>query len=206
MTETIQIVICDQSPIIRHGLRDMLGTDNGVKIVAEAFLPTELFNLCSRIQADIVISDLEENGQSVIDYLRDFLRLMPDIKFILLNDCNNKDHLIEAMKEGVKNIQCKRDCTAEELLHMIRIVHGGNNHLSPQVFRLLFDGAKSQLPRPKANLSVREQQVLELISLGKSNKEIAHDLTISPRTVKYHVSSILAKLNVKNRTEAASLA
>ena len=115
MAEKIRVAICDQSPVIRHGLRDILSSDSEVEVVGQATSPRELVGKFDRGEAgywnetDIILSDFEENGQSVIGFLRDLGRLIPSVKIIVLNDCKNRDRLVEAIELGIKGFQCKHD-------------------------------------------------------------------------------------------------
>lgn len=159
----------------------------------------------SRNELDIVLTDFEENGLSVIGYLRDLCKLIPDLKIVALNDCANSDLLVEAIEMGIKGFQCKHDFTTQELIDTVHTVFNGGSHMSSCVTNAVLANMVKSQARSKTLLSAREEEVAKLLSVGKSNKEIAQDLIISPRTVKFHVSSILSKLNAKNRTEAALL-
>lgn len=206
----IHVTICDISPVIRHGIRDILSSESDVRVVSMASSTKDLvheYSLkdeASRSEVDIVLADFEEDGLSVIGYLRDLCKLIPDLKIVALNDCEDADLLVEAIEMGIKGFQCKHDFTQQELVDTVHTVFNGGSHMSSCVTNAVLSGIVTSRARSKTLLSAREQEVAKLLSGGKSNKDIGTDLNISPRTVKFHVSSILSKLNVKNRTAAAS--
>ncbi len=205
MSESIRIFICGYNPIVRHGLRDILAEEAGIRITGEAISMEELQSQYNRLKQDIILLDCETTDISIIDYLRALPSRPHGLSIIALDNCGYMDRLVELIKFGIKGVLCKNDLSIDELLQTIHTVHGGGTNISGCVMNAMLEYVTSAQPRSRDNLSDREQEVLELIAKGKSNNEIARLLLITPRTVKHHVSSILSKLNVKNRTEAALL-
>ncbi len=165
----------------------------------------ELLRQNNRLKNDIILLDCENTGVPVIEYLRDFGSRPSDLNIVALDNCGDMERLVEIIKFGIKGVLCKNDLSIDELLRTIHTVHDSGTHVSGCVMNAMLEYVLSEQPRSKETLSEREQEVLDLIAEGKSNNEIARHLLITPRTVKHHVSSILSKLNVKNRTEAALL-
>ena len=203
MSELIRVSICDPSPIIIHGLKNILRADSTVEIVSEASSHAEMLSKCGSVEMDIMLVDVEEKGQSGLRFLRQFRKLLPDVKIIALNDTGSRSLLIEALKLGVRGFQRKHAFTADVLIQTVHTVYNGGTNLSSSAMNALMDKIQLQQLQSKSKLSVRERQVLDLIAVGKSNSDIAANLNISMGTVKSHVSAILAKLKVKNRTAAA---
>lgn len=203
MSNSVRVAICDQSPVMRYGLNTILSGDPGIEMVFEASSYTEVLNKYDSINTDVILIDLEENGQSGLRFLREFRELLPEVKIIALSECSNKNRIVEFIEMGIKGFQCKHESSAEDIIHAVHTVHQGGTNLSPCVMDALLANLQMKQDKPEVNLSNREKQVLDLVAKGKSNSDIAKNLFISTRTVKFHVSSILSKLKVKNRTAAA---
>jgi len=193
-------------------MKGMLSADSNLEVVFEGTCQAEIKKNLDRFEADIILIDYKETGESLFNCLSQLNELLPGVKVIILYDCSNKRSvnnclhksvITEAIKHGVKGFQCKHKFSADDILHTIRSVHQGDIDLPSCVVNKLLGNIQPKESRPAANLSAREQQVLDLVAKGKTNNDIAENLYISTRTVKFHVSSILSKLKVKNRTEAA---
>ncbi len=202
MTESIHVAICDNCPTIRIGLQHILDTDPDIIAVAEASSHEEMISRFARANIDILLIDFEANKQTSFSYLRKFHALRPNVKTIIYTGYTETNIILEAINTGIQGYQLKQaDC--DEILKAIHIVHKGGTSLAPCVSAALLEHLQKSQQMMKYELSKREQEVLELIAKGKTNSDIANTLFISVRTVKFHVSAILSKLNVRNRTEAA---
>ena len=203
MPKSIQVAVCDCCPTIRYGLQHILSTDPNIEMVAEAASHEEMIDRFAGIDLDVMLVDIGENAKTGFSYIREFRRMRPEVKTIIFTGyTRDKLAILEAVDIGVQGYQLKQaDCN--EILNAIRIVHQGGTSLAPCVTETLMEELQNKHHQAQTHLSDREQEVLDLIALGKTNNDIAKALFISVRTVKFHVSSILTKLNVKNRTEAA---
>ena len=203
MTRSIQVAVCDCCPTIRYGLQHILNTDPHIEMVAQAATHEEMLTQFADIDLDVILVDIGENRQTGFNYIRQFREMRPEVKTIIFTGySNDKKAILEAIDIGVQGYQLKQaDCN--DILKSIQIVHNGGTSLAPVVITTMLEQMQNSQAQMQSELSKREQEVLDLIALGKTNSDIASALFISVRTVKFHVSSILTKLNVRNRTEAA---
>ena len=202
MSDSIRITVCDCCSAIRYGLQSILGPEPDIEIVREVSTLKEILTDDGEIDMDIMIIDLNQNRRSEIDYLRQFRVLRQDVKIIVFTDCSDKNLIIEALDLDIEGFKLKYSDT-DEIINTIHSVHRGQVSLAPCVTTALLDHMLKKQSPSGSRLSKREQEVLDLVARGKTNSEIADALYISIRTVKFHVSSILEKLHVKNRTAAA---
>ncbi|MDH3317244.1 MAG: response regulator transcription factor [Gammaproteobacteria bacterium] len=199
----IRVAVCDSCPTIRHGLEHIFDTTTDIEVVILASSRDELKNLTAELAVDVVLVDIEDHEHDADRYLGSFRELLPDAKILVFTNCQDNLQIIGALEQGVEGFQCKQDADIDDLTRAIRTMHKGGKDLAPCVTDALLMQMKTEQMMTRSQLSPREQQVLDLIAKGKTNDDIANTLFISTRTVKFHVSSILSKLNVKNRTEAA---
>ena len=199
----IRVAICDLCPTIRHGLEHIFESAPDIDVVMLVSSRDEILDRKDDLEIDVMLLDIDDHAHDVVEYLTSFRDKLPDTKILVFTNCAEHPQIISVIEQGVEGFQCKQDAEIDELTAAIRTVHHGGKDLAPCVTEALLTQMKAEQHRSQAQLSAREQQVLDLIAKGKTNDAIASALFISTRTVKFHVSSILSKLDVKNRTEAA---
>ena len=201
-TRQITVLIVDDHSVVREGLRSFLDMQKDIQVVGEASNGAEAIELTGRLSPDIVLMDLVMPGVDGIEATRQICTRHPGSKDIALTSFLEDEQVFPALEAGVSGYLMK-DLTPAELARAIRTVHEGKADLHPGAAKKLIDGLQDQRSSVMGDLTQREVQVLDLIAKGLSNREIAERLVISPKTVKVHVSSILSKLNLSDRTQAA---
>lgn len=206
--EAIRILIVDDHPIVRDGLVAILSTQPDFAVVGESGDGAEAIRISRDLKPDVVLLDLEMPEMDGVEALQQMRKVCPAVRVIVLTAFDTDERIVGAVRAGAQGYLLK-GTPREEIFRAIRVVSKGGSLLEPLVASKLIhhleSGAK-QLNNPHEALTEREREVLSLLAQGRTNKEIAASLVISERTVKFHVSSILAKLGVGNRTEAVTLA
>ncbi len=202
--EKIGVLIVDDHRVVRQGLRDFLELQDDIEIVGEAASGEEGVKIARDTLPDVVLQDLVLPGIDGIEATRQIKAVSPSTRVIVLTSFADGDKVFPAIKAGAISYLLK-DVQPEELARAIRAAQRNEAVLHPEVASKLMK--EFNAPRPPENqveqLTEREMDVLRLIARGKSNKEIADALIISEKTVKTHVSNILSKLHLADRTQAA---
>jgi len=203
--DRIKVLLVDDHAIVRQGLRTFLELQDDIEVVGEAENGLEAVELTHQRGPDVVLMDLVMPEMDGIEATRQICALHPDTKVIALTSFAGDDKVFPAIKAGASGYQLK-DVSPSDLVDAIRAAHRGETQLHSEIAKKLMAevAAREGKPEPDQDeLTRRELDVLRLIARGLSNQEIAKELTISEKTVKTHVSNILSKLHVDDRTQAA---
>jgi DNA-binding NarL/FixJ family response regulator len=199
----IRVLVADDHAVVRQGLRTFLELQEDVEVVGEAVDGEEALVAVERLTPDVVLLDLVMPRLGGVEALGRIRELSPRTRVLVLTSFADDDKLLPAVRAGAAGYLLK-DVEPQELLRAIRTVHGGEGLLDPAVTARVMEEAASRGSRaPAHHLTDRELEVLRLIARGHANKRIASDLGVAEKTVKTHVSNILAKLGVADRTQAA---
>ena len=205
----IRIIIVDDHEIVRIGMRSLLEQYPQYEVVAEAGNAKEAVEQVLTFKPDIVLMDIRLPGKSGIDACEEIKQILPDTKVIMLTSYAEDEMLFSAIKAGASGYVLKQ-IDSEGLIKSLEAVSRGEASLDPAVTQRVFQEVRKAVKEEEAasfvNLSQQEKMVLKLVSEGKTNREIAQALYLGEGTVRNYVSSILSKLGVSNRAEAAAYA
>ncbi|BAZ33116.1 LuxR family two component transcriptional regulator [Cylindrospermum sp. NIES-4074] len=208
----IKVLLVDDQSLIRQGLRALLELEPDLEIVGEAENGENAINLVAQLQPDVVLLDIRMPIMDGVAATQEIHKRFPSIKVLVLTTFDDDQYVTAALQNGAMGYLLK-DTPSEELAVAIRAVHKGYTQLGPGIVRKLLTQFPSTAvtqsppaPPSLAELTPREKEVLRLIATGASNREIAQELYISEGTVKNHVTNILNRLNLRDRTQAAIFA
>jgi DNA-binding NarL/FixJ family response regulator len=201
---SIRVLIADDHPVFRFGLRALLTAEPTTQLVGEAANGNDAIELADSIQPDIILMDLSMPGLGGLDAIRVICHRHPEIGIIVLTMQVDADALVDAMRAGSRGYVVKGATTAE-IVQAIHTVHGGGVVFGQQVAQVAlsrFDRDTRPIDQPFPELTQREREILVLVAAGKTNAAIADALFLSPKTVRNHVSIIFHKLDVGDRGAA----
>jgi DNA-binding NarL/FixJ family response regulator len=209
VSERISIVVADDHEVVRAGFAALLDTQPDFTVLAVAADGAQAVTACRELRPDVVLMDVRMPGTDGIEATRQLTAGDPAPKVLILTTFDLDEYVFDALRAGASGFLLK-DVTAERLFEAVRVVAAGDALLAPAVTRRLISefariqppAAGSATPAALASLTPRETEVLRLVAEGLSNPEIAMRLVVTEETVKTHVSRVLAKLGLRDRTQA----
>jgi len=205
MTEKIRVMIVDDHSVIRQGFSIFLQAFADLEAVGEAPNGAEAVRLAKIVEPDVILMDVMMPEMNGIEATRQIIKDRPQSRIIILTSFSDDRKLVkDALQAGAVSYLFK-DTSIDELADAIRKTHAGERVLAQEATQMLIQMA-TEPPGPTFNLTPRELEVLQMLRLGLSNKEIAERMTVSRATVKFHISSLFNKLNANTRTQAVSIA
>lgn len=209
-----KIIIVDDHQLFREGVKRILDFEDTFDVVAEGDDGTDVVSLYAENQPDVVLMDINMPGKNGVEATADLINEFPDAKVIMLSIHDDETYVTHALKSGSLGYMLK-EMDADEIVEAIKVVANGGSYLHPKVTKNLVaefsrlsehenkgNFHQTEIRRPFHLLTKRECEVLQLLTDGQSNRTIGETLFISEKTVKNHVSSILQKMNVNDRTQA----
>jgi DNA-binding NarL/FixJ family response regulator len=208
----VRIVIADDHEVVRSGFAELLDTQPDFRVIGTASNGREAVRISRELEPDVVLMDVRMPGMDGIEATRQIAQRGPDgPRVLVLTTFDLDEYVYDALRAGASGFLLK-DVTAERLIDAVRVIDAGEALLAPAITRRLiseFAERPSSAPKPAATLdelTPRETQVLRLVATGLSNSEIARQLVVTEETVKTHVSRVLGKLGLRDRTQAVVLA
>lgn len=203
--DTIRVLIADDHPLFRDGIRTLLLAVPDMELVCEVDNGDEAVALAAQLQPDVLLMDIKMPGTNGIDATREIARHSPHIAVLMVTMYDDDASVFSAMRAGARGYLLK-GAKQDEVQRAIRVVANGEAIFSPAIasrMMTFFSSSRQpKLPKLFPELSNREREILDLIAQGYRNPEIAEKLVLSPKTVRNHVSNILSKLQVTDRAQA----
>lgn len=204
MSKPICILIVDDHTLVRDGLNALLAAESGMKVVGTAANGAEAVKLAQELQPDVILLDLVMPQMDGVQATKEIKKVWPQARILVLTSFAENHMVFSAIKAGAMGYMMK-DTSSDDLIQAIRDTYLGKPALGPDIARKLMDDIQEQDSGGRAesgDLTERETEILQQMALGKTNQEIADELYLSERTVRTHVTNILAKLGLSNRTQA----
>jgi DNA-binding NarL/FixJ family response regulator len=201
----LKLLLVDDQPLIRRGLKALFKTEPSVEVIAEAENGYGAIEACELALPDVVLMDIRMPQMDGVVATGQLKIKFPTVKVLILTTFDDRDYVTQALHQGAAGYLLK-DTPLEELIQAIHLVHKGYTQLAPGLAQKLLETVPSSVgppPLPAPELTPREWEILTLIAQGASNREIAQRLYISEKTVKNHITSLLGRLELRDRTQAA---
>jgi NarL family two-component system response regulator LiaR len=204
MSETIRVLIVDDHTVVRDGLNALLSAEPGFEVVGSAADGIEAVALVQQLDPDVILLDLVMPRMDGVQATIEIKRTNPDARILVLTSFAENHQVFSAIKSGAIGYLMK-DTSSEDLIQAIRDTYHNKPALQPEIARKLMRDIQNQVGQESLvnTLTEREIEILQQVALGKTNQEIADELFLSERTVRTHITNILAKLRLSNRTQAA---
>jgi len=198
-----RILLVDDHPMTREGLAAIINRQADLEVCGEANNPAEAMSALSKLKPDLMVTDMTMPGRSGIEFIKDVRAVLPHLSILVLSMHDEMLYAERALRAGARGYLMK-DAGSAKVLEAIRVILSGQSYVSPAMSARLLDAVTGRRPRgstsPIENLSDREFEVFRLLGCGKSTKEVAKALNLSPKTVDVHRSRIKKKLQIKDAT------
>lgn len=203
MSEIIRVLVVDDHTVVRDGLNALLSAEEGMQVVGSAADGLEAVELAKRLEPDVILLDLVMPRMDGVQATLEIKKAYPEARVLVLTSFAENHMVFSAIKAGAIGYLMK-DTSSDELVQAIRDTYDNRPALGPEIARKLMRDIQyqDQGQLPEDSLTEREKEILQQIALGKTNQQIADDLVLSERTVRTHVTNILGKLGLSNRTQA----
>jgi DNA-binding NarL/FixJ family response regulator len=199
---TVRVLVVDDQRLVREGIASLLGLQPGIDVVGMAATGKEAIETTLTLTPDVVLMDVRMPELDGVDAVAVLRRRAPDCKVVMLTTFDDEEYVVQSLRAGAAGYLLK-DLPAAELAEAVRFTHAGVTQLDRAAARHVTAALASSRPTPSDALTGREVEILRMVSAGGTNREIAARLYLSEGTVKNHISRILGRLGLRDRTQAA---